>query len=305
MKNLILLSILSFFSIPIVAQTEIPDFEFKLYITNPDGDKDSLCLGDVLREKLILDTAYGEYDISHLPFHSTLDIRSMFSLEFDYHYKKYITRYNCDSMAPLLPPKGYPTGFPIGFYSRSYPVILSWDREKFLLDTCRDSSFITRINYGTFDFFDERLLPKLEARLSETSQLVLDKDYLEKSNYRAWARTNYYETKLNNGDSGVIYMIYIGITNQPLRILIDTENPQSQGDIKLYPNPAFEYIHIEHHEEFNIRQFVVFDLNGKKIKTVHTNPEADQIKIPILDFPPGIYVVMPLDRSWQRRFIKE
>ena len=278
------------------AQTEVPDFEFMLYITNPDGDKDSLCLGDVLREKLILDAAYGEYDVSKVPFRSTLDIRTMFSLEFDYHYKKYITRYNCDSMSQI----------PIGFYSRSYPVTLSWDSKKFLMDTCRDSSFITRIDYGTFDFFDDRQLPKIEARLSATDQLVLENEYLEKSNYAAWARRNYYEAKLNNGDSGTIYMIHIGITNQPLRILIDTKNPQKRSDIRLYPNPADNIVHIVSSDgSFNTRQFDVFDFSGKKVRTVVLHDSLDKVDISVKDLPSGIYLVMPIDRTWQKRFVKE
>ncbi|MBK7232650.1 MAG: hypothetical protein IPH93_10390 [Saprospiraceae bacterium] len=49
MKNSIFF-LLSILAMGIYAQKEVPDFEFKLYITNPDGDKDSLCLGDVLRK---------------------------------------------------------------------------------------------------------------------------------------------------------------------------------------------------------------------------------------------------------------
>jgi len=305
MKNSIFF-LLSILTMGIYAQKEVPDFEFNLYITNPDGDKDSLCLGDVLREKLTLDTAYGEYDISHIPFNSTIDIRSMFSLEFDYHFKKFITRYNCDSMALLLSPPGDPSQIPIGFYSRSYPVTLSWASETFLLDTCRDSSFITRIDYSTFDFFDERNLPKLEAQLSRTDQLVLDKDYLEQTNYAAWARRNYYETKLNNGDSGVIYMIHIGITNQALRILIDTKNPQKKSAISLYPNPALDMVHILNSDGFfDVRQFDVFNFSGKKVRTIFSDTSIDKINISVSDLPLGIYLVMPLDRTWLKTFVKE
>lgn len=305
MKNSLFFS-LFILTMGIDAQTEVPDFEFMLYITNPDGDKDSLHLGDVLRDKRIPDSAYGEYDVSNIPFRPNLDIRYMLTYDLDIHLKKLITIYNCDSMSKFLPPPGYPTQIPIGFFSRSYPVILSWDSKKFLMDTCRDSSFITRINYGTFDFFDDRQLPKIEARLSATDQLVLEKEYLEKSNYASWARRNYYEAKLNNGDSGTIYMIHIGITNQPLRVLIDTKNPQKQSSISLYPNPASDFVHILSSDgSFNIRQYDVFDFSGKKVRTVFSDTSIDKINIPVQDLPLGIYLVMPLDRAWQRRFVKE
>ncbi|MBK9270462.1 MAG: T9SS type A sorting domain-containing protein [Saprospiraceae bacterium] len=306
MKNSIFF-LFSFLTMAIYGQIEVPDFEFKIYITNPDGDKDSLCLGDVLRDKHeYADTAYGEYDVSHIPYRSSLDIRMTFLPNSNPEQKKFITRYNCDTMGPFLPPRGDPSQIPIGFYSRSYPVTLSWDKEKFHRDTCRDSSFITRIDYSTFDFFDERNLPKVEARLSTMNQLILDKDYLEQTNYAAWARRNYYETKLNNGDSGVIYMIHIGITNQPLRILIDTKNPQKQSSISLYPNPALDNIHILNSDGFfNSRQFDVFDFSGKKVRTVVSNTSIDNLNISVHDLPPGIYLIMPLDRTWLKTFVKE
>ncbi len=292
----------------IYAQKEVPDFEFKLYITNPDGDKDSLCLGDVLREKLDLDTAYGEYDISHIPFKSTIDIRSMLSLELDYHFKKFITRYNCDSMALLLSPPGYPSRIPIGFYSRSYPVTLSWASEKFLLDTCRDSSFITRINYASFDFSDERNLPKLEARLSRTDQLVLERDYLEQTNYAAWARRNYYETKLDNGDSGVIYMIHIGITNQALRILIDTKNPQKKSGINVYPNPAVNSINLTFSVERSGEILLeVFAMDGQTVFHKTVSPSESTIEIDLKSFSAGLFMYSLTDQKGKKarwKFLK-
>ncbi len=302
MKNLTLaIFILNFTKV--FSQNSIPEFEFQLVIENNLMHSDSIELGYDKNADAIIDLKFGELDISKTPIRNTLDIRYSFDITSDFHLKRSINIYNCAEINPFLPPPGYPSGSLIGFYSNSYPVTIKWDKSKFSNDSCRLMSFITRINWGTFDFFEPWQLPKVEAYLADVDSLVLTKEYLEQSNYAWWARRNYYEVPLVDSTKGIFYMIYLGITGKPLTILLDNEEINFYNKFEISPNPSTNTIKINAPENGNIS---IFSLAGTALLKSKVNLGTNQY-IDISQISSGCYILKfkgKSGRSLTKKLIK-
>ncbi len=259
---LILFVLLSYIS---NSQSIKPEFEFKLYITNKSGDSDSITLGYDKKADALIDSQFDEHDISSIPINSNLDIRYSFDITNQFHLKRSINIYNCDEDNPLLPPIGYPSGQFVGFYSSSFPVILKWNKDLFKSDTCRKLSFITRVNWYTFDYYKPSQLFTPEVYLGDSDSLILDEEHLLKTNYEYFARKNFYNITLINGNPGTFYMFYLGLTGKPLTILLDNKDPVNPVKYSIFPNPVSKDIALEFTQSCEIK---VFNLEGKLIDCI-------------------------------------
>lgn len=276
------------------AQLFQPEFEFTLYISNIKGLIDSINLGFDLRKKEeLIDKNWGELDISNKLINSSLDLRETFDFFNSYQTKRRVIYYNCKLNDIFLPPPGTPSISHIGFYSNSYPVTIKWDKSKFSNDSCRFMSFITRINWGTFDFFEPWQLPKVEAYLADVDSLVLTKEYLEQSNYAWWARRNYYEVPLVDSTKGTFYMIYLGITGKPLTILLDNEEINFHNKFEISPNPTTNTIKINAPENGKIS---IFSLAGIALLESPVN-NGENNNLDISQISSGCYIFRFIGKS--------
>ncbi len=285
-RFLLILQICS--SLQVVGQHLIPEFEFNLGITNNSGYRDSVKLGYDRRADALIDTIFNEVDISNIPINSKLDFRYSFNITNDFHLKSSINIYNCSENNPILPPQGYPSSQFVGFYSNSFPIIIRWDKNLFKADSCRDKSFITRVNWNTFDFNNPNQLPKVEVYLEDVDSLELTKEYLDSTNYQFQARRNYYNVQLDNGENGTFYMVYLGITNKPLTVLLDNKNPSQVIKYSIFPNPASEYLEFTCESECLLS---IYDIYGKIVKSVNYNNANQLMKVDISSLIKGYYIV--------------
>jgi len=66
-------------------------------------------------------------------------------------------------------------------------------------------------------------------------------------------------------------------------------NEESNFLFKVFPNPASNYIAIEHDSE--IMKIDIIDIMGKRVKLISENLEAKTININVSDLPKGIYFI--------------
>jgi hypothetical protein len=85
------------------------------------------------------------------------------------------------------------------------------------------------------------------------------------------------------------------------------ENKNIDAAVKLYPNPATDYLYIEFSESKNKVTVEVFDIMGKIVKAGTFNDERKYITLPVSELAKGLYTVKisGTDMTVTKKFVKD
>ena len=149
-------------------------------------------------------------------------------------------------------------------------------------------SFITRVNWATFDFVEPWMLPKVEVYLADVDSLVLTKEYLEQSNYVWHARRNFYDVPLIDSTKGTFYMLFLGITGKPLTVLLGNSESDNALSYSIFPNPVSDKLYVRFSSNCEI---TIKSIDGKELKKLeYKNPDTNQ-GIDLSEISNGIYII--------------
>ena len=140
----IIIQLFWFLSIPLYAQ----EFNFKLYLEDATGARDTLTFGFDATATDSIDSSYGEVNILTQPISSTFEARisdlkwgNLTAQEYEneqinFQVKKQIEKKKCADEFPLSFVSG------ISLYNVTYPLKLKWNKMLFQ-DSCVSNTFIT------------------------------------------------------------------------------------------------------------------------------------------------------------------
>jgi hypothetical protein len=250
-------------------------FSFELYLSDMQGNADTLILGYDVNASDSIDSQFGEIDILNNPWDSIFEARISPLTEWmgpvnnhnpQFQLKKQILNFNpkppynpltCNSSSPVY----------IEIYSASgRPFSLKWDSTKFM-----DSS-----NFSSGFVFINQIIHQPAFHLNSVDSLVFDN----------WPTNDSYY--LSNGETiwllGFAFISYteVGINEVTKN---ETEN------VIIYPNPASEIINIEFKKSLTDKSEIqLFDISGKLFfKQEIIN--KDRIEIDISHLNSGVYII--------------
>lgn len=87
--------------------------------------------------------------------------------------------------------------------------------------------------------------------------------------------------------------------------LAHAQQPSQTVSFDMYPNPAYDWLNIRFNN-WSIQEFQLIDLNGRIIRAERVN-NIENLKLDILDLPPGIYLIRAVNKNGvasSRKFIK-
>ncbi|MBK8451182.1 MAG: T9SS type A sorting domain-containing protein [Saprospiraceae bacterium] len=96
----------------------------------------------------------------------------------------------------------------------------------------------------------------------------------------------------------------------PLNTAVEDEYKFKDSEIMVYPNPASSILFVHDlKRKINLPiRLRLIDLNGKVCFTQQYNSIQEEIKIPIPDLQPGMFIIQIIDQDgnyWIDKFIKE
>lgn len=237
------------------------EFSTKFYLTDRNGQKDTLEVGYDANATRGVDVGYNEINfinpLNTNVFESFIIDPSLHNTN-NFFLKKQIL--NKDSMWGAL-------GIIVPF--DSLPIKVTWNKSQFN-NAERDCSFITDWTYG--GWFDAGNCSFLE-NLKDTSNIQINKTF---SNYTYNDGIRQYP----------FYIFYLTFADKE-DIRMGVNNIQRNPDIQIYPNPASNFIFINNKSNESIKRITIFSLNGK---FVEYNDES-QLKINCSKWPTGLYML--------------
>jgi Secretion system C-terminal sorting domain len=217
------------------AQTRTPEFQMKLYAQDSRGHRDSVVMGydtSVTNGNMI--AAFGEVDISAVPYDSILDLR--------------LDKTNSPSGTRLTTKKGIiqnsgkcnsqvrdiATSYLTILYHAKYPpVTLSWD-STLIFNTCLLNSFLFKsTGYLTSRYWPG---PSTDSALQVTNMAVNSKLKM-RNDYFIFGPN--FMSNLNNGQTDTIWVLYAMFRSKFIFQSIATNEVEVQK-LKGYPNPCRE-----------------------------------------------------------------
>ncbi|MEL6731436.1 MAG: T9SS type A sorting domain-containing protein [Bacteroidota bacterium] len=190
---------------PLLWGQNTPDFSFQMYITDAQGNRDSVTIGYGPSATILLDQNYDETDITSQPFDSTLEMRTGFSGQPDgFQSKTQITDWSCNSSFTYQV-------IGLSIYTQNYPVVLSWDMDQFesVQNPCHKASVLVE----EFLYFNFPMITFNPVGMSSSPQTTLQSDF----------GSTTYNAQLSNGLEGEVRVIYFGFLERPLSGTVDTD----------------------------------------------------------------------------------
>jgi hypothetical protein len=289
MRTVFLLLALFVAVAPLFAQQD-PTFQFTLYFTDSQGNKDSLVLGYApdANSSDILDPQYGEIDISDVPFDTVLDIRME---QFDYVktklLKKQIYKVSCDDLSQNIGGGGM-----MYLYTKYPPLDITWNKE--LFDTyaypCHD---YTNIIADEAPFVDCSSCPSIFYLQ------FADHRYVTFEEYYNYEKVN---VSLEDGTIGLAYAYYFFFLNKPWATGVkDVETPL----LHIRPSIATDEVYIDGKIDYNATATIVGTTGIVYSCTSRTTSTG--LVLDIASLPKGVYIIHIPTREGKQvagRFVK-
>lgn len=79
------------------------------------------------------------------------------------------------------------------------------------------------------------------------------------------------------------------------------------GHFKVAPNPVSEHLYVTWQppgKTISVQRIDIFDMRGNKLHSVRYDPNQRQDRIPFMNFPPGIYILVALYSDGKKETIK-
>jgi hypothetical protein len=270
------------------AQQLQAEFQYTLVVEDARGKKDSVVLGYDRRSKqLMIDTAFGEFDIQNRPFDSVLEIRASearnrFSV--NYHSKRVVTYFEGDcagiavsSVATLL------------IRAKYYPIKFTWNSGIFT-DKCRNRSVLVS-NENYFQVEPGVNTQQQTDSLFSVAYLQRTSSKIEKFNkYTPGGQPNpyYYTSFLMPTNAGRNDTVWTYANVFQSGIIIPTKENVIQ-EIRSFPNPSFDELTVEI-PNYEAGQIDVFDIMGRKVKSIKVE-SINQFKMDVKDLNHGLYLL--------------
>lgn len=256
------------------------EFSFQMYFEDAAGNQDTIILGYDPEGTAVIDSIFGEENISTVPLSQGLDVRISNEMRFNptdptskkIEAKKQIVGKNCFSQFDIIG---------IDILTDDWPVTASWDSTLFQ-DLCINYSVLTSVNPGGWwdtgspsDLFGAIMSFQHTVTFSSQVDGVLNENY-------------WYITAEN--DSVSMFWFTFGdstlfsVSNDPLF--------QAEG-MSVFPNPTSDKLVIELDDpSIKIEQARILDVNGKANSLL-----LEGNIISLAHLPEGVYVLYLLSQD--------
>ena len=245
-------AILILFSLGSILTAAAQQFSFKMYFKDAIGNTDSITLGYDPSASDTIDISYGEVNIISTPLDSGLDVR--ITDEWDnriyeskpgtYHTKKQIFHYDCI-------PRQYPKFHTLEIHTKHWPVTAYWSKSLFT-NACRLGSIISGV------------MPAGWPHIGGNSDLY----YL----FLSWADSVTFSSNTSptfDSNMGTIRGIdtisffWVGVFDLSGVAASNDNMIYSRDLLKIYPNPASDYLSVEPAPSLGVIQNVqIYSLSG-------------------------------------------
>jgi len=269
MKNLYF-TVLALFSI---VSVQAQQFSFNLYISDSLGHSDTLVFGYDITATDSIDAAFGEANIRSQAWDSIFEARicplggfytnTAFVPSFE--TKKQIMSFNPQ---PPYNPYSYNGSSPFLVEIRSNmqrPYMLSWDSTLFA-DSALYSSYLKPVN-PSFSF--ESVL-----WLSAQNSFVFQDEWMSNKSYYI----------SNNDTVWVLAFQFVSYSTVGLEPIVLNDNA-----IKVYPNPAIDYINFDLKNIIQKSELIVYNSLGQLVKQESVIKAQQSAQLNISDLVSGIY----------------
>jgi hypothetical protein len=270
------------FSQGITAQSKKATFEMKIYFEDAKGNKDSVTVGYDKTASYNIDKTFNEDEIT-VPFDSVFEVRV---LKFGSYWdspiagKRRIARVESE-VIPL-----YKLSIAI---NSKYPPVKIRHKENLANENfpfmhraiLAKNDYIHLVENGWYNAYDW---------VCFAGQNEISMDMITVATLKPWYTRNY----MVNGKAGlqkIKNLEFIQFLNGPsCSEILPTEEIFQLQTLKVFPNPASEYLQISINEEIQSKDIELYitDINGKilqKKKALNLNNE----KIEVADLPQGMY----------------
>ena len=249
------------------------EFSFELYFEDAVGNRDTLIVGSDEDGTQGLDTIFGEENISEIPWDSIFEVRaSPVILEDDmppptFQSKKQIVGKVCPILCTsVFADSENSPALSVNLKANYYPVIVSWDKNKFNEDSCHYGSYIKCI------FIID--IPG-EHYLREEDSMYVGESCFESS------------PKYYTDENDTIINFLLEFCSERTGS-VKAFNKEKQ--IIMSPNPSNDFISI-HLSNTLIKGVSVHSLTGKELINSSVESFETVEKVDISSLSPGSYIV--------------
>lgn len=195
------------------------------------------------------------------------------------------------------PYAGYTTGPYAGTYMAEFDITsFAANTTKYVspvLDLSSATAPTLDFYYRNRDWGGDQNVLKVYYRTSASTAWVLISTY--NTSQSAWVTSGVLPLP---SPSSTYQIALEGVANYGYSINVDdvrvtsgtlsiSEVTDKKDVFKVFPNPTSDYINIT--SKVSISEIILFDLNGKKIKTL--NPENAEVNMSVRDLQSGVYVI--------------
>ncbi|MEO1418908.1 MAG: hypothetical protein AAFW00_26765 [Bacteroidota bacterium] len=279
----VLFSLTYLLTSPLLWGQNTPDFSFQMYITDAQGNRDSVTIGYGPSATILLDQNYDETDITAQPFDSTLEMRTGFSGQPDgFQSKTQITDWTCNSSFTYQV-------IGLSIYAQNYPVVLSWDMDQFesVQNPCHKASVLVE----EFLYFNFPMITFNPVGMSSSPQTTLQSDF----------GSTTYNTQLTNGLEGEVRVIYFGFLERPLSGTVDLDDADD-GTLTWQCDGQSLMLGLPVNTPADVH-LSVWDVQGREWPTTW-HREGLRSSTWVGDLPPGVYIAQVVQRSGAMQVIK-